>query len=642
MTRNEQLAFCRRCTNRKFDTEQGIICRLTDKKADFVESCPDFNVDESVKDKEQQTSQTEQTPHDLIAELPDDLRDRFRDYQDFPSAIIGGLLLTLVGALIWAAITVITEYQIGYMAIGIGLLIGFGIRYFGAGVDQKFGLLGGALALLSCLMGNFFAQIGFLAQSENITYLQALRLFDYNYLPSVLSETFSPMDLLFYGFAIYEGYRFAFRAISAEELELTKNPDYNPIPPGYRLRRATAIGASVLLLAVAFIINRPIEGPMTFKYEDGSKQSEGNYVNNLESGLWHYWYPNGQLQAEAEYTSGILNGTWKLYYESGKIMSDGQFFKGTKNGVWITYHPEGQVSDSGKYEHDRTMGLWKTFFENGQLATTGSYVHGQQQGKWQSFYENGQLESEGIKEDSESVGVWKFYHQSGQPASEIRISDGEEFIQNVWNPDNVQTVKNGQGYLEDFYATGELQSKGPVKDGKRSGTWTSQHPDGTPWLESRYEDGKQYILSAWSEKGQQKIVNGNGRFERFLDMGLLMLEDGDIKNGQRSGVWNTYFPTSGELLTTTTYKDGEIEGKQTVYHESGGVWFEGMMHNGKSDGEWIWYYEDGITESSAFFENGIKTGTQKFWDAYGRPLKEETYQNGKLTETSLLQLQELE
>jgi len=38
-----------------------------------------------------------------------------------------------------------------------------------------------------------------------------------------MTATFNPMDLLFYGLAVYAGYRFSFRRISAEELaKLTK------------------------------------------------------------------------------------------------------------------------------------------------------------------------------------------------------------------------------------------------------------------------------------------------------------------------------------------------------------------------------------------------------------------------------------
>lgn len=636
MTREEQVAFCRKCTNRKFDQQQGIICRLTDKKADFEDSCPDFNLDEHVKEKGAFEPQTERASHELIADLSNDLKDRFREYQDFSSALIGGLLLTLVGAALWAAITVITEYQIGYMAIGIGLMIGFGVRYFGAGVDRKFGILGAVLALLSCLLGNFFAQIGFLAKAEGITFLQSLQIFDYSYLSEVITSTFSPMDLLFYGFAVYEGYKFAFRAITQEDLELVKNPDYEPIPPGYKFRRVSAIAASVILLATAFILNQPAEGTMSLTYEDGTSMSEGAFVGGKEDGPWKYWYPNGKLQGEVNFSEGIAHGKWTLYYESGKKMSEGEFLKGTKHGLWTTYHTEGQVANVGEYLYDREAGEWKIYHENGQLQSIGSYEAGYPYGEWKVFHDNGQLESEGQMNNGEQTGIWKTYQANGNPLSEIRYAEGQETVINSWNLSGVQTVTDGSGTFEEYYETGELMSKGQIRNGKRTGNSTSYYPDGTKSQEGEYIDGKYRFISTWETNGDPQVVNGNGRFESYLDMGLIMIEDGNVVNGKRDGTWYDYYPTSGNIFIRTDYKSGEIEGKRSTFHETGQTWFEGMMSKGKETGEWKWYFDTGELESTAFFENGVKTGTQTFWDLDGRKIKEETYENGKLTNTRLL------
>jgi hypothetical protein len=51
MTREEQLTFCKKCTNRKTDMQQGLICSLTGEKANFENECPDFILDESGRSK---------------------------------------------------------------------------------------------------------------------------------------------------------------------------------------------------------------------------------------------------------------------------------------------------------------------------------------------------------------------------------------------------------------------------------------------------------------------------------------------------------------------------------------------------------------------------------------------------------------
>ena len=48
MTREEQLSFCKRCINRAFSSQKGIICGLTSERADFEEKCECFYQDISV------------------------------------------------------------------------------------------------------------------------------------------------------------------------------------------------------------------------------------------------------------------------------------------------------------------------------------------------------------------------------------------------------------------------------------------------------------------------------------------------------------------------------------------------------------------------------------------------------------------
>lgn len=51
MTRGEQLKLCKICVNQKFDSKQGIICRLTNRPANFVDKCSDFTEDTPLKGK---------------------------------------------------------------------------------------------------------------------------------------------------------------------------------------------------------------------------------------------------------------------------------------------------------------------------------------------------------------------------------------------------------------------------------------------------------------------------------------------------------------------------------------------------------------------------------------------------------------
>lgn len=220
MTRDEQLTFCKICTNRKMDVQLGLICSLTGEKAAFTNECSDFNLDDTVKIELNDTEPLEN--QDVKVNLSADAYERLRVEQNLPMGVISGLIAGLVGAVLWGLITVATGYQIGYMAIAIGAGVGFSMRHFGKGMDQIFGIAGGLIAVLSCALGNFLSLIGFAAEAEGYGYFETLMLFDYAYFIPVMTDTFGAMDILFYGFAAYEGYKFAFRTFTEKDLSEVK------------------------------------------------------------------------------------------------------------------------------------------------------------------------------------------------------------------------------------------------------------------------------------------------------------------------------------------------------------------------------------------------------------------------------------
>ncbi len=138
--------------------------------------------------------------------------------QNFGMALIAGTVAAAAGAAIWAAITVSTQYQIGWMAIGVGFLVGIAVRTFGRGITNVYGILGASLALVGCLAGNLMAGCGFVSIHQEISFFAVLAQLDLGIAGRLLGALFSPMDLLFYGLALYEGYHLSFRQIEEDEV----------------------------------------------------------------------------------------------------------------------------------------------------------------------------------------------------------------------------------------------------------------------------------------------------------------------------------------------------------------------------------------------------------------------------------------
>ena len=217
MTRQERLRFCKQCLNRQLDPTQGLVCGLTGQPATFENECPDFQKDASVTEIPAYHDGSI-SGQEAAQQLSPQLLEKLRLEQNLPMGVIAGLVVGLIGAVLWGVITVATGYQIGYMAVAIGLGVGYSIRTFGKGIDTVFGIVGAALALLSCLLGNFLSIIGFIANAEGLGYVETLLMLDYSFVPELMAETFSIMDLFFYGIALYEGYKFSFRVIDENDI----------------------------------------------------------------------------------------------------------------------------------------------------------------------------------------------------------------------------------------------------------------------------------------------------------------------------------------------------------------------------------------------------------------------------------------
>ena len=144
--------------------------------------------------------------------------EQLRNEQNLAMGATAGAAAALIGAVLWAVITVVAGFQIGWMAVGVGFLVGIAIRTFGKGLDKTFGIAGAVLALLGCLLGNLLAVCGMIASQEGMGFFEVLSELEPAVVGELMTATFSPMDLLFYGIAVYEGYTLSFRRLTEQEL----------------------------------------------------------------------------------------------------------------------------------------------------------------------------------------------------------------------------------------------------------------------------------------------------------------------------------------------------------------------------------------------------------------------------------------
>jgi hypothetical protein len=135
-------------------------------------------------------------------------------------ALVAGIAAAVVAALVWALMTLTTGYHVGWMTLGIGLLVGGAVRTTGRSASRSFGAMAAAIAVFGCLLGNLLSVCAMVAGQEDLAPLKVLAHLcaKPDMIPAATIATFQPLDLLFCAVAVYAGYRLAFRRTASLDM----------------------------------------------------------------------------------------------------------------------------------------------------------------------------------------------------------------------------------------------------------------------------------------------------------------------------------------------------------------------------------------------------------------------------------------
>lgn len=109
-------------------------------------------------------------------------------------AIVGALLAALIGGIVWAAIAIITKYELGFIAWGIGGLAGYAVVLFAKEhVDRTHQVIAVIASLLGILLGKYFILAYIIEESVSGIFRGDLISFFF----SNLMDFFGTVDIIF-------------------------------------------------------------------------------------------------------------------------------------------------------------------------------------------------------------------------------------------------------------------------------------------------------------------------------------------------------------------------------------------------------------------------------------------------------------
>lgn len=278
-------------------------------------------------------------------------------------------------------------------------------------------------------------------------------------------------------------------------------------------------------------------------------------------------YQNGNKEAEIQYVNNIKHGPYKFYNFYGNISISGTYHNGEMNGEWTWYYPNGEVRIVENYLNGNQNGTSKRYYENRQLENDYLYNYGNDAGKWLSYHKNGQLEISTIHANNEEHSRKEFYDSNGNLQLVRFYNYGEligyTYLDSDGNEKEMIPVTNETVKIEAFYDNGNPSRVFEFIHGENQGDYNTYYYDGTLKSVTKYDKGETHgEISSYYKDGTLKSrfnsVYGyrNGISEKFYANGKLR-ESFNYLNGEKHGEAK-YYDESGNLTKTELYANGTI------------------------------------------------------------------------------------
>ena len=126
------------------------------------------------------------------------------------------------------------------------------------------------------------------------------------------------------------------------------------------------------------------------------------------------------------------------------------------------------------------------------------------------------------------------------------------------------------------------------------------------------------------KKFSDEEVNGSV-YQMFGD---IKMDLGYIKNGKKEGLWTWWFE-NGEKKNEGSFKDGLENGLHKWWYENGQKGIEGTYKDGLEFGLWTYFYENGQKQIEGIYTDWEKVGKWTYYNEDGsiKEVKEYPFPN---------------
>ncbi|TWU01399.1 toxin-antitoxin system YwqK family antitoxin [Neorhodopirellula pilleata] len=274
------------------------------------------------------------------------------------------------------------------------------------------------------------------------------------------------------------------------------------------------------------------------------------------------------------------------------------------HGKYIEYNVKGEVVRSGNYTQGELEGEWRQTIGVEEARQLTNTLDGGFQPPFQSHatFLNGQLSGAWTVSDSKGnlVLIWQFENGNREDTSVWYNSRGA-VIREVTFDSN---VPHGPAIVNDSKTSKPQRielDRGRIVQTK------------TDWYESRTQKKKKsesHVLVPYANEMAEHDW-WNSRFST---------QPAGSTEPVRHGLVSTWHP-NGQLAFVGTYDQGKQNGEFVWYYENGQPQGRGQIEADAKVGEWTWWHPNGMKEATGYYDAGKPSGTWAAWAANGQLLQ---------------------
>ena len=140
-------------------------------------------------------------------------------------------------------------------------------------------------------------------------------------------------------------------------------------------------------------------------------------------------------------------------------------------------------------------------------------------------------------------------------------------------------------------------------------------------ITERFDNGNKKLLVKYKgDNGEEVILE---KMEFFKEGDTLIWENYNI-NGKREGKWISYYE-NGQIKKEGNYMNGWYYGSWNSYYENGQIESKENFSNQKREGKWISYYENGQIKTEGNYKYGKRKDKWTSYDENGMKIKERIF-----------------